>query len=277
VEISEKDLGHPRLADVRPVPPRKTLILGADGQLGRALTALLPDAVAWGHADFDLTRPAAWAEVEWSDFDTIINAAAYTNVDGAETAEGRRQAWQVNVHAVVSLAQTALAHDLTVVQVSSDYVFDGERESHSVDETFAPLSVYGQTKAAGDAVVMTVPRHYLVRTSWVVGDGPNFIRTMQTLAEKGVNPRVVDDQVGLLTHTADLAQGIVDLLRGDAPYGTYNVTSGGEPRSWFEIAKAAFVDAGHDPGRVTPVSTEEYFADAGDKLIAPRPRFSTLD
>ena len=277
VEISEKDLGHPRLAEVTPVPPRRTLILGADGQLGRALVDLLPDAVAWGHADFDLTQPAAWADVQWAGFDTIINAAAYTNVDGAETAEGRRQAWQVNVHAVVSLAQTAIAHDLTVVHVSSDYVFDGEREHHPVDETFAPLSVYGQTKAAGDAVVMTVPKHYLVRTSWVVGDGPNFIRTMQALAEKGVNPRVVDDQVGLLTHTTDLAQGIVDLLNGDAPHGTYNITSGGEPRSWFQIAQAVFVDAGHDPGRVTPVSTAEYFADAGDKLVAPRPRFSTLD
>jgi dTDP-4-dehydrorhamnose 3,5-epimerase len=100
---------------------------------------------------------------------------------------------------------------------------------------------------------------------------------MQSLAEKGVNPRVVDDQIGLLTHASDLAQGIVDLLRGNAAYGTYNITSGGEPRSWFEIAQKTFADAGHDPGRVTPVSTAEYFADAGDKPIAPRPRFSTLD
>jgi dTDP-4-dehydrorhamnose 3,5-epimerase len=161
--------------------------------------------------------------------------------------------------------------------VSSDYVFDGERETHSVDETFAPLGVYGQTKAAGDAVVMTVPKHYLVRTSWVVGDGPNFIRTMQSLAEKGVDPKVVDDQIGLLTYTTDLAQGIVELLTGDRPHGTYNITSGGEPRSWFQIAQQAFADAGHDPARVTPVSTADYFADAGDKPVAPRPRFSTLE
>ena len=277
VEISEKDLTHPRLADVVPLAPRKTLVLGAQGQLGRALTALLPDAVAWDIGEFDMTSPDAWAAVDWSGFDTIINAAAYTNVDGAETAEGRRAAWLVNVHAVVHLARTAIAHDLTVVHVSSDYVFDGERESHSVDETFAPLGVYGQTKAAGDAVVMTVPKHYLVRTSWVVGDGPNFIRTMRSLAEKDVNPRVVDDQIGLLTYTEDLARGIVDLLRRGAPHGTYNVTSGGEPRSWFEIAQAAFADVGHDPARVTPVSTAEYFADAGDKVIAPRPRHSTLE
>ena len=277
VEISEKDHGHPRLSDVMPVPPRKTVILGAQGQLGRVLSALLPEAVAWRREDFDLTSRAAWDAVDWSGFDTIINAAAYTNVDGAETAQGRRTAWLVNVHAVVSLAQAAIAHNLTVVHISTDYVFDGERESHPVDETFAPLSVYGQTKAAGDAVVMTVPKHYIVRTSWLVGDGSNFIRTMQSLAAKDVNPRVVDDQIGLLTHAKDLAQGIVDLLRRGAPHGTYNVTSGGEPRSWFEIAQAAFADAGHDPARVTPVSTAEYFADAGDKLIAPRPKFSTLE
>lgn len=277
VEVSEKDLGHPRLADVVPLAPRKTLVLGAQGQLGRALTDLLPDAVAWDIDDFDMTSPDAWAGVDWSAYDTIINAAAYTNVDGAETPEGRRAAWLVNVHAVVLLARTAIAHNLTVVHVSSDYVFDGEQETHGVDETFAPLGVYGQTKAAGDAVVMAVPKHYLVRTSWVVGDGPNFISTMTSLAEKGVDPKVVDDQIGLLTHTTDLAAGIVDLLRDAAPHGTYNITSGGEPRSWFEIAQQAFRDAGHDPARVTPVSTAEYFADAGDRLIAPRPRFSTLE
>jgi len=276
-EVSAKDLHHPRLADVQPIAPRKTLILGARGQLGRALTSLLPNAIAWDIEEFDMTSPDAWNAVDWSEFDTIINAAAYTDVDGAETTEGRRTAWLVNVHAVVHLARTAAAHNLTVVHVSSDYVFDGERKSHSVDETFAPLGVYGQTKAAGDAVIMTLPKHYLVRTSWVVGDGPNFIRTMESLAEKGIDPKVVDDQIGLVTYTSDLAEGIVNLLRGDEPYGTYNITSGGEPRSWFEIAQAAFRDAGHDPERVTPVSTAEYFADAGDKLIAPRPRFSTLE
>lgn len=276
-EISEKDLGHPRLAEVAPVPARRTLILGARGQLGRALCEVLPDAVALGHDEFDLTSPEAWAAMDWSGFDTIINAAAYTNVDGAESAEGRRQAWRVNVHAVVHLVRTAIEHNLTVVHVSSDYVFDGECETHSVDETFSPLGVYGQTKAAGDAVVMTLPRHYLVRTSWVVGDGPNFVRTMHALAEKGVDPTVVDDQIGLLTHTTDLARAIMELLRGDAPYGTYNITSGGEPRSWFQIAQQAFADVGHDPHRVTPVSTAEYFAASGGKLIAPRPKFSTLE
>jgi dTDP-4-dehydrorhamnose 3,5-epimerase len=275
-EISDKDLAHPRIADVQPVAARKTLILGANGQLGQALAQRLPEAIGWDIDDFDMTDPAAWAAVAWNEFDTIINAAAYTNVDGAETPEGRRAAWRVNVHAVVEMARAAIAHRLALVHVSSDYVFDGERETHPTDEGFAPLGVYGQTKAAGDAVVMTVPKHYIVRTSWVIGDGPNFIRTMQSLADKGVDPAVVNDQVGLLTYTADLADAIIDLLNSGKPHGTYNVTSGGEARSWYEIAREAFTAAGHDPDRVTPISTAEYQQQHADKLIAPRPRHSTL-
>lgn len=277
-ELSDKDRAHPRLADVTPIGPRRTLVLGANGQLGRALTDLLPDAVAWDLDEFDMTDPAAWAAVNWREFDTIINAAAYTNVDGAETSEGRRAAWLVNVHAVVDLARAAITNNLTVVHVSSDYVFDGERESHPVDETFSPLGVYGQTKAAGDAVVMAIPKHFIVRTSWVIGDGANFVRTMQSLAEKGVDPTVVDDQVGRLTYTSDLAAAIVNLLTTRPAYGTYNVTSGGDPKSWFQIAREVFAEAGQDPERVSPVSTAEYVARQDPaKLIAPRPKHSTLE
>lgn len=283
-ELSEKDRRHPPLADVTPfaaddvalpeVDSPRTLVIGAGGQLGRALVERLPHATAWDVADLDITdQGAVWA-VNWSQFDTIINAAAYTAVDAAETLEGRRAAWLANAHAPAHLAKAAVAHDLTLVHVSSDYVFDGERETHAVDESFAPLGVYGQSKAAGDVAVSVVPKHYVVRTSWVIGDGANFIRTMQSLAEKGVDPAVVDDQVGRLTYTSDLADGIITLLRQHAPYGTVNVTSGGEPRSWFEIARQAFADAGHDPQRVSPTSTEEY---GRGKQLAPRPRFSTLE
>ncbi|MEH3067212.1 MAG: bifunctional dTDP-4-dehydrorhamnose 3,5-epimerase family protein/NAD(P)-dependent oxidoreductase [Aeromicrobium erythreum] len=283
-ELSEKDRRHPPLADVTPfaadevalheVDSPRTLVIGAGGQLGRALVERLPHATAWDVADLDITDAGAVWAVNWSLFDTIINAAAYTAVDAAETPEGRRAAWLANAHAPAHLAKAAVAHDLTLVHVSSDYVFDGERETHGVDESFAPLGVYGQSKAAGDVAVSVVPKHYVVRTSWVIGDGANFIRTMQSLAEKGVDPAVVDDQVGRLTYTSDLADGIITLLRQHAPYGTVNVTSGGEPRSWFEIARQAFADAGHDPQRVSPTSTEEY---GRGKQLAPRPRFSTLE
>ncbi len=272
-ELSAKDLAHPRLADVEPMKPRKTLILGGNGQLGRALATAVPEAEVWTRKDFDITDSGAYGAVSWGDYDRIINAAAYTKVDEAETIQGRRDAWNVNVSALVELAKVATRHNITLVHVSSDYVFDGELSTHTTSEGFSPLGVYGQTKAAGDAVVSTVPRHYIVRTSWVVGDGPNFIATMKRLAENGVDPAVVDDQVGLLTHCEDLADGIIDLLEGDSPFGTYNVTSGGEPRSWYDIARGVFADAGQDPDRVKPTSTEAYGA---GKNLAPRPVNSTL-
>lgn len=270
--LSEQDQAHPRLADVIPFQPRKTLILGSNGQLGRALREILPDADAWDVDEFDISDPAAYPGVEWRQYDTIINAAAYTKVDEAETEQGRRDAWRINVHAVVELAKIAIEYSITLVHISSDYVFDGTEEVHTTTERFSPLGVYGQTKAAGDAVVQVVPKHFIVRTSWVIGDGPNFIATMQRLAVEGVDPAVVDDQIGCLTYTSDLASAIVDLL-ATTDYGTHNFTSGGEPRSWFEIARQAFTDAGHDPARVRPVSTEEYRA---GKNLAPRPRNSTL-
>jgi dTDP-4-dehydrorhamnose 3,5-epimerase len=270
---SDKDRLNPRLEDLTPVSPPRTLVLGANGQVGRALAALLRQATFWDRDTFDITDARGFDRVDWSRFATIVNAAAYTDVDGAETAEGRREAWRVNAHGVVNLARTALRHNLTLVHISTDYVFDGTAEEHGTDELFAPLGVYGQSKAAGDAAVQVVPKHYLVRTSWVVGDGHNFISAMQRLAEAGVDPSVVDDQIGRLTYASDLAAGIAELLRSGQPSGTYNITSGGPPKSWYQIACEAFAAAGHDPDRVRPVSTEEYTA---GKARAPRPRHSTL-
>src|SRR5690606_35640686 len=129
-------------------------------------------------AECDLADPEALEKLDWRGLDTVINAAAYTAVDAAETPEGRAAAWQVNVHAVGRLVERARAHRLRLVHLSSDYVFDGTREVHPEDEPFSPLGVYGQTKAAGDALVATWPRHYLIRTSWVVGDGRHLVATM---------------------------------------------------------------------------------------------------
>ena len=108
----------------------------------------------------------------------------------------------------------------------------------------------------------------------MVGDGKNFIRTMAGLAERGVKPAVVDDQVGRLTFTSDLASGIIYLLGQQAPYGTYNLTGGGEVVSWAQVAKRVYELTGHDPADVTPISTAEYFA---GKQVAPRPLVSTMD
>ena len=273
VEISDKDRDHPRLADVVPVPAKRTVILGANGQLGRALQEVLPEALALTREDLDLADPATYDNVPWDDVDTIINAAAFTAVDAAETPEGRREAWAVNVTAVAALARIAIRHRLTLVTVSSDYVFDGSQPEHAIDEPVSPLGVYGQTKAAGEAVTSTVPQHYIVRTSWVVGDGANFVSTMQRLARGGVRPQVVDDQVGRLTTAKELATGVVGLLSSAAPYGIHHITGGGEPKSWADIAREVFVAEGRDPADVVGVSTESYGA---DKQLAPRPHHSTL-
>jgi dTDP-4-dehydrorhamnose reductase/dTDP-4-dehydrorhamnose 3,5-epimerase len=276
-ELSDKDRQHPRLAEVTPLAPRRTLVVGADGQLGRALRAALaghPSVEFAGRAELDLLGGGLDDARPWTAYDTIINAAAYTAVDTAESPEGRAAAWAVNVSGVAAIARVATAHRITLVHVSSDYVFDGSRDVHGEDEAFAPLGVYGQTKAAGDAIVATVPRHYILRTSWVIGEGRNFVRTMASLAGRGISPSVVDDQVGRLTFTEDIAGAILHLVGTGAPYGTYNVTNDGAPQSWAEIAADVFALVGRERGDVTGVSTEEYFA---GKAAAPRPLRSTLD
>jgi len=255
-------------------------VLGASGQLGRALRTALGDASHIEYAgrdEIDLASADLLTARRWRDYATIVNAAAYTAVDVAETPRGRADAWAANAIGVAALARIATSNGSTLVHVSSDYVFDGESDApYAEDAPFAPLGVYGQTKAAGDVVVATVPRHYVVRTSWVIGDGKNFVRTMASLAERGIDPMVVDDQIGRLTFTNDIARGIRHLVGSGAPYGTYNITGAGEPTTWADIARSVYELTGHDPARVAGVSTEEYFASAPGP-VAPRPRNSVLD
>ncbi|WP_420899464.1 sugar nucleotide-binding protein [Nocardioides pantholopis] len=273
-EISDKDRTNPALADAERMAPKRTLVLGAHGQLGRALTEALPNAHGVGRDELDLTDADALAAWPWHEYAVVLNAAAYTAVDAAETAEGRRTAWAANAQAPATLARLARERGFTLVHYSSEYVFDGTAELHAEDEPLSPLGVYAQTKAAGEVAVAAAPRHYLLRTSWVIGEGKNFVRTMQALAEKGVAPSVVDDQVGRLTFTDELVRATRHLLDTGAPYGTYHVTNGGEPTSWAAIAKQVFELSGRSADDVTPVTTEEY---AAGKEMAPRPLHSVLD
>ena len=273
-ERSEADLVHPRLAEVRPMAPKPVLVTGGNGQLGRALAAALPDAVVVGRDVLDLADPASVAAFDLAPYSTVVNAAAYTAVDAAETPEGRRQAWATNVTGLATLVEAARRHRVTFVHVSSDYVFDGTQEVHTEDEPLSPLGVYGQTKAAGDAVVSTLPQHYLLRTSWVTGEGKNFVTTMAGLADRGVSPTVVDDQHGRLTFTGEIVRAALHLLGTGAPYGTYNVTNAGPTQSWADIARAVFMLRGRDASDVVDVSSETYGA---GKDLAPRPQHSTFD
>jgi dTDP-4-dehydrorhamnose 3,5-epimerase len=273
-ELSEADKHHPPLAAVTPMAPPRRLVLGAGGQLGRALLAAWPDATGLTRSDLDLTDPSAVAALDLSGFGVVVNAAAYTAVDAAETEQGRRDAWSTNVTAVAALGQAAREHRATLVHISSDYVFDGVTENHSEDEPFSPLGVYGQTKAAGDAIAATTPRHYLLRTSWVIGAGRNFVTTMVSLADRGIAPSVVADQFGRLTFTDEIVAAIDHLFAVDAPYGTYNLSNAGPVSTWAEIAQAVYAGRGKDPAMITAVTAEEY---GRGKDLAPRPRHSALD
>jgi dTDP-4-dehydrorhamnose 3,5-epimerase len=274
-EVSDKDRNHPNLADATPIKPKKTLIIGANGQLGRALSAVFPDAEQVDRDTLDISSPDVFTARRWRDYGLILNAAAYTAVDLAETPEGRRDAWLSNATALTNLVKIANENHITLVHISSDYVFDGNAQQHNEDEQLSPLSVYGQSKAAGDLVVSTTPRHYLVRTSWVIGDGKNFVLTMKSLAERDIKPSVVHDQIGRLTFTTDLAQGIKHLVDSGAEFGTYNLTNEGPSTTWANIAKLVYQQSGKSADDVTPVTTEEYYA--GKEDIAPRPFLSTLN
>ena len=272
--LSDKDKAHAELTNVTPMKAKKIFVAGGNGQLGRALQQILPDAEYVDRDTFDISDPAAYEGRNWRQYDTIINAAAYTAVDVAETPEGREQAWLANAVAVQQLARVASQNNITLVHISSDYVFDGTKTPHLEDEAFSPLSVYGQSKAAGDIAAALVPKHYTVRTSWVVGDGKNFIDTMSSLAARDISPSVVNDQMGRLTFTKDLAAGIMHLVNTRPDYGTYNLTNDGKVVSWADIAKLAYESAGKSADMVTGVTTEQYYA--GKTGIAPRPLGSEM-
>ena len=250
------------------------LILGAKGQLGLALQAQYPNAKTADTDTLDITDLKSVDSYDWTSIDIILNAAAYTNVDGAETPEGRTAAWYVNATAVSYLASVAQQNDLTLVHISTDYVFDGTRDPHTETEKFAPLSVYGASKAAGDIAVAFAHKHYILRTSWVVGEGKNFVRTMLDLGNRGINPTVEGDQIGRLTFTSELVRAIDHLLSTKPAYGTYNVSNDGESASWADITRTIYTIASL-PNTVTDTTTAEYYA--GKDGIAPRPLQSTLE
>ena len=253
----------------------KFLILGGNGQLGKALQAQYPNAHVTNVAELDITDESSIKSYDWNGIETILNAAAYTNVDGAETAEGREAAWKVNAAAVSYLAKAAIEHDLILVHISTEYVFNGTKSPHTENEPLTPLGVYAQSKAAGELAVSTVPKHYILRTSWLIGEGANFVRTMMSLAEKNISPTIVADQIGRPTFTATLVSAIDNLLSTEAPFGTYNVSNGGEPASWAEITGAIFKELGRDDLRIIKTTTEQYYADKPES--APRPLLSTFE
>ena len=161
-----------------------------------------------------MSDPVQLAAFPWHEYALVLNAAAYTAVDKAETDEGRALAWAANASAPAALARIAAEHRLHPRALLDRLRLRRHRRgAHRGRAATRRWASTRQTKAAGDIAVATAPRHYIVRTSWVIGEGHNFVRTMQKLAADGVSPTVVDDQVGRLTFTADLARATRHLRR----------------------------------------------------------------
>ena len=227
----------------------RVLLTGGAGQVGRAFQRLAAggfDVVAPGRADMNLSNPEAIeAFVEARPWDLVINAGAYTAVDRAESQP--IEAWQVNALAPAALALATAKAGIPLIQISTDYVFNGMKASAYLEsDPVGPISVYGASKEGGEQAVRTQnPRHVILRTAWVVSPfGQNFIKTMLRLAQDRDQLTVVDDQLGCPTSAFDIAGALVAIAdqlmtSKDAPYGTYHFVNSGEA-TWCELARSVF-------------------------------------
>lgn len=248
------------------------LIAGAGGMLGHDLQAALAGraVTALDRRSLDITDAEACLEAVGG-HDVVINAAAYTAVDAAESDE--EAARLVNAVGAENLARASAAHGAVMVQLSTDYVFAGDATApYSEDAPLAPVSAYGRTKADGERRVRAAHPDgaIIVRTAWLYGaHGPNFVSTMERLAGERETLTVVDDQRGQPTRTHDLAAQIVLMLDSGVRSGVLHGTSAGAT-TWFDFARAIFRLHGWDEQRVQPVSSAEFVRPA------PRPAYSVL-
>jgi dTDP-4-dehydrorhamnose reductase len=249
----------------------RVAILGASGRVGRVLAARLPDATRLNRTDLDITDSDAVNRFDWSAFDVVINAAAFTCVDLAESKVGRNRALAVNESGPRNLARAACRYEYLLVQLSTDYVYPGTHIGEIAETApAAPLNAYGSSKYAGELTAAAALRHYVVRTSWVLGTEGDFLRRMAELSRTTTGPvPIVADQVGRPTFADDLADGLVRLVDSGAPSGTYHLTNTGEPTTWADLARIAFESVGSDPGRVRNRSTDEFLRQFPRKARRP--------
>jgi len=251
----------------------KILVTGAGGMLGtdfiRAARYWNHDVVGFTHAELDITNSeAVWRTCATERPDVVVNCAAYTDVDGAQ--DDLEGASRVNVEGSRYVALGAAEVGASVVYPSTDYVFDGLKGAPYVEsDPTRPLSVYGQTKATGEAETAAAnQRYYIVRSSWLYGTGGrNFVDTMLALGHDQGDVVVVRDQVGCPTYTAHLADALVRLI-GTTAFGIHHIAGGGEC-SWYEFAEEIFRQSSLEV-RMLSMTTEEL------SRPAPRPPYSVL-
>ncbi|HVV75212.1 MAG TPA: dTDP-4-dehydrorhamnose reductase [Mycobacteriales bacterium] len=251
------------------------LVTGARGALGHELCALLTmdgaEVVGAARTDLDITdEPAVNAVLADVAPQIVVNAAAYTRVDDAETDEAA--AARLNGEAPGALARWCAAHDARLIHVSTDYVFAGEAVApYDVDDAVAPKSAYGRTKLAGERAVLAAGADaHVVRTAWLYGAvGTNFVRTIGARLRAGSAVDVVDDQRGAPTWTRELAHGLIALGTADVAPGTWHCTAAGEA-SWYDVAVAIAEELGVAPSLVRPTTS------ASLARPAPRPAYSVL-
>ena len=270
----------------------KVLITGGYGQLGTALKEVLEDEeiLLTDTDSMDITN-AGQVEKVFNEFrpDWLMHGAALTNVDGCE--ENPELADKVNRLGTKILAEACKKNGVKMIYISTDYIFDGTKGSpYTEDDEPSPKSEYGSTKLAGEKAAKEIANSYILRTSWVYGEGNNFVRTMLKLSEKMDEIKIVNDQFGRPTYALDLAKAIRDVIKkspplpviparqrsGKHPAGIYNVTGDGKIISWADFAAEIFEIARKNT-KVIGISTEEYFSGNKDKKIAPRPAYSALD
>lgn len=252
------------------------MIVGAKGQLGQELQRLLNE-LNWSFDALDVSalditdKAAVSAKVAELKPEVILDAAAYTAVDKAED-EGKELNWKVNVDGTKNLAEVAAETDTKLIYISTDYVFDGTKQTEYLeDDSKNPKNEYGRAKWAGEqAVTNSGAKAYIVRTSWVFGEfGHNFVFTMQNLAKTHAKLTVVNDQLGRPTWTRTLAEFMVHLLNVDASYGTYQLSNDGQA-TWYEFAKEILKDTNVE---VAPVTSAEF----PQKAYRPRHSVMSLD
>jgi len=245
------------------------LVIGSRGQLGSDLLGLLgPSAVGLDMPEIDITDIDSVADAVYAiSPSVVINCAAYTAVDAAEADENRAD--MVNATGVANIAEAA--SQARLIQVSTDYVFDGTATApYSEKATPNPRSAYGRTKLRGELAALRHQDAFVVRTAWLYGvRGQNFVKTMLNLEKSHETLTVVDDQVGQPTWSRDLASQLILLAQSDAPPGIYHGTNSGET-SWFGFTRRIFELIGADPQRVQPTTTDAF------PRPAPRPAYSVL-